>query len=247
MPKLKLRSFRWIGLALFAGATLSLTTLLWTPDLRAKHGASISVDEFARAASSRLRNITVYPPTKAGDGAKLQFVTGEILPRIHGETGTWKSFNLYAPVPFRGESGSVMDFLAVHSATGLYHYAWWAAPGVIVAFWLGTCLLLIAGVVPGAIGVVAAMKRRPAATVMPQAPSSPEPSTAAVEELVEKLQSGSLSAEAAPAEVAPPIKPLSQEKIAEVPVESSDDPKEYSGEYYPVAHPHPETENAKHV
>jgi hypothetical protein len=244
--KANLRTFRWLALALFVGATLATTQLLWTSDLRNPNSRSISTKQFKQAVSSRMRNVTVYPPTRSADGVRLQYVTREILDRRSGTSGDWKPFTFYAPVPFSTFSdATAQDYLKTHSSEALYRYAWWETPAVVLALWLGAAVLIIAGALPGLIGIVRAITE-PQCASAPDQPSYRPAADQTMDVLMDSQEPIEMPAPPAdrPTSCENMVKFLPAESPTTPPVDAPDEPKEYTGEYYPVAHPHAKQDKA---
>jgi hypothetical protein len=209
-----------------------------------------------------VRALTIYPEL---DGKV--FVTGELARGADSPSPTFRPFQLNTPVPFKIPFGpdapsanyTVRDHLAQNHPDVKYRYAWWASDRAQYALWTGGSLLVIGGLWPLLLRLlVGAGYGKPLAdpaydldrfghgsdpTAPPPADLTPA-EAAQLEAAARSLETTLASAGPAPAGRVPapdkdsPVVALSNIPLEPVPTaDDVRDPKEYKGQFYPVAMP----------
>jgi hypothetical protein len=156
-----------------------------------------------------------------------------------------------------------------------YRYAWWAAPKMQYILWMGGAVLLIGGLWPSLVSLMIGAglgghkekkddydlsrfgkSREPAKSAMPVKPAVTDADMQKLRDLEDQLESnvagmqmtGGVAASGVTSAANAPVKVLSggSEPAKTVAPTEPEEPREYTGEYYPVVKPHHHEETQKH-
>ncbi len=222
----------------------------------------MSVKEFAeqiRASEhsheATIRNVVVYPPSR-----ERQELTGEVR-RGSG----WVPFVVYVELPFRAANSTVpvdlhqyLESVKTNGTPILAGYLWWHLPWVGPVAGMVAGMLLIGGIWPVVLNLLVGAglggKKAPEGEYdLERFKGEPEEKPGAVpptaddlrrlQELDQALEAKLLKDATAPARrLSRASRAAEVRKLDAGPLEDSlpaaeQEPKEYTGEYYPVAHP----------
>jgi hypothetical protein len=262
-----LKTWHWMVIGLAVGVAFAAvrvqtgasTPLNTDPGLHIQQFASI-LSAWTPTGKPYFRNLALYPPL---DGK--MFVTGEI-PRDRAKPdGEHRPFQLNTPIPFKlpfgtdapSDAYTLRDHIAQHHPDLGYTYAWWASDRAQYLIWSTVSTVLIGLAWPLVLRLLVGagygratadpaydldrFAHEPSPATTAAAPADP----AALEALNRSLEqqlgpsatpTGAPAVHATSTAAVPALSGSSLEPSAP---DSPADPKDYKGEFYPVAVPAP--------